>query len=199
MEKIRTHMAATPEGQPVSTRSLLAYGSRAAVDQALSRLVKQEYLIRPVRGVYVRPERSVYVGVVPPDPMEVARVLAEPYGGMVQVQGAEAALMMGFSTQVPMHHVFQTSGPSRKLRLGRLQVTLKHVAPGRLALAGRPAGVALTALCYLGPNAVTSRVLEKTRSRISKEEFEVLRNATQFMPEWLRRAFVTHREVHPHG
>lgn len=199
MEKIRQHMAETPEGQPVSTRSLLGYGSRAAVDQALSRLVKQEYLIRPVRGVYVRPERSEYVGVVPPHPMDVARVLAEPYGGVVQVQGAEAALMMGFSTQVPMHYVFQTSGPSRKLRLGRLQVTLKHAAHGKLVLAGRPAGIALTALHYLGRAAVTPAVLEKARSRISSEEFEALQNAIPLMPEWLSRAFVKYREAYPHG
>lgn len=189
MEKIRTHMAATPEGQPVSTRSLLAYGSRAAVDQALSRLVKQEYLIRPVRGVYVRPERSVYVGVVPPDPMEVARVLAEPYGGMVQVQGAEAALMMGFSTQVPMRPIYNVNGPSRAFYLGKLRVEMRHVNVRKMILAGRPAGVAYTALWYLGKTGVSPKRIKQTEETLSAVEFRALIDAVPQMPGWLQQAF----------
>lgn len=189
MEKIRQHMAATPEGQPVSTRALLAYGSRAAVDQALSRLVKQEYLIRPVRGVYVRPERSEYVGVVPPHPMDVARVLAEPYGGVVQVQGAEAALMMGFSTQVPMRPIYNVNGPSRVLYLGKLRVEMRHVNARKLILAGRPAGIAYTALWYLGKTGVSPKRIKQTEETLSAVEFRALIDAVPLMPGWLQQAF----------
>lgn len=189
MEQIRQHMAATPEGQPVSTRSLLAYGSRAAVDQALSRLVKQEYLIRPVRGVYVRPERSEYVGVVPPNPMDVARVLAEPYGGVVQVQGAEAALIMGFSTQVPMRPIYNVNGPSRTFYLGNLRVEMRHVSNRKLILAGRPAGIAYTALWYLGKTGVSPKRIKQTEETLTPVEFRALLDAVPQMPGWLQRAF----------
>ncbi|MBL7645569.1 MAG: hypothetical protein JNK74_05195 [Candidatus Hydrogenedentes bacterium] len=189
MEKIRQHMKALPEGQPVSTRSLLGYGSRAAVDQALSRLVKQEYLIRPVRGVYVRPEHSKYVGVVPPDPMEVARVLAEPYGGLVQVQGAEAARMMGFSTQMPMRPIYYVNGPSRTFYLGNLRVEMRHTNARKLILAGRPAGIAFTALWYLGKSGVSQIRLKQAENRLTANEFRALLEVVPQMPGWLQRHF----------
>ncbi len=189
MEKIRKHMAATPEGQPVSTRSLLAYGSRAAVDQALSRLVKQEYLIRPVRGVYVRPAHSKYAGVVPPSAINVARVLEEAHGGVVQMHGAEAARMMGFSTQVPMRPIYNVNGPSRAFYLGKLRVEMRHVNARKLILAGRPAGIAFTALWYLGKTGVSPKRIKQTEETLSAVEFRALIDAVPQMPGWLQQAF----------
>lgn len=194
IENIRNHMKSLPEGQPVSTRSLLGYGSRAAVDQALSRLVKQEFLIRPVRGVYVRPKRSKYVGAVPPNPMEVARVLAEPYGGAVQVHGAQAALMMGFSTQVPMRPIYCVSGPSRTFYMGKLRVDMRHVSPRKLILAGRPAGIAYTALNYLGENGISAKRIKETENMLEAAEFCALLDAVPVMPGWMQRAFRAYTE-----
>ncbi len=199
MEKIRQHMAATPEGQPVSTRSLLAYGSRAAVDQALSRLVKQEYLIRPVRGVYVRPKYNAYVGAVPPSPAVIAEMLAQESGSEIQVHGAEAARRFGFSTQVPMRPIYYTNGPSRKLHFGKLRVELMHVSPRKMILAGRPAGTALTALRYLGRTNLTSKAIAQVESQLSGEEFRELLRVVPLLPGWLREAFYTHTGSHTHG
>ncbi|WP_164834226.1 DUF6088 family protein, partial [Sinorhizobium meliloti] len=44
-----------PEGSPLSAKSLLHLGNRAAVDQALSRLTERGELIRAGRGIYMRP------------------------------------------------------------------------------------------------------------------------------------------------
>ncbi len=41
-----------PEGVPVLAKGLLHLGNRAAVDQALSRLVRRGALLRAGRGVY---------------------------------------------------------------------------------------------------------------------------------------------------
>lgn len=189
MKKIRQHMKALPEGQPVSTRSLLGYGSRAAVDQALSRLVKQEFLIRPVWGVYVRPKHSKYVGVVPPSAFDVARVLEEAHGGVIQVHGAQAARMMGFSTQVPMRPIYSVNGPSRTFYLGKLRVEMRHVHNRKLILAGRPAGIAYTALWYLGKAGVTPKRIKQTEETLTAAEFSALLAAVPQMPGWLQRAF----------
>lgn len=184
---VQTHIENLPRGEPFTTASLLVHGTRAAVDQALSRLARAGVIQRVARGVYVRPEVSRYVGTVPPEPLKIAQAVA--HGETVQVHGAEAARRLGLTTQVPTRPVFLTSGASRRFHLGELEVALQHVSPRKLALAGRPAGLALTALWYLGKEHVTTEVLRTVEERLPPEEFSALRAATYAMPAWMVDAF----------
>ncbi len=189
-ERIRQQAEQLQAGQPVTIQTFMMFGNRAAVDQSLGRLVKEGVLSRPARGVYVRPRKNPYVGEVPPEPLEVAEAIAKETGAVIQVQGAEAARRMGFSTQVPTHPIFHTSGPSRRLYLGQMEITLKHTSPRKLALTGRPAGIALTALWYLGKNSVTVETIERIHTQLASEEFEALRSAAPSMPAWMHDAFI---------
>src|ERR1700675_1490252 len=63
--RIIEHGNGLPEGTPVVAKELLHLGSRAAVDQALSRLVRRGTLMRAGRGIYVRPVESRF-GARPP-------------------------------------------------------------------------------------------------------------------------------------
>jgi hypothetical protein len=56
--RIMEHGNGLPEGTPVVAKEMLHLGSRAAVDQALSRLVRRGTLMRAGRGIYVRPVES---------------------------------------------------------------------------------------------------------------------------------------------
>ncbi len=198
-EMVREKAQQLPLGHPVSAKTFATYGSRAAVDQALSRLVKDGVLSRPTRGVYLRPRTSPHIGEVPAEPMKVAEAIAAEFGGVVQIHGAEAARRLGFSTQVPARPIFYTSGPNRRFYLGQMEVTLKHVSARKLALAGSMAGVALTALWYLGKDNVSPETIERVRARLAPEEFEALRTATQVMPGWMRDAFADHEGKVPHA
>jgi hypothetical protein len=106
---------------------------------------------------------------------------------------------MGLSTQVPSQPVFYTSGPSRRVQLGRMEVTLKHVSPRKLAMAERPAGIALTALWYLGKRLVTLETIERIRTRLPHEEFEALQSATRVMPGWMHDVFIQFEENQQHA
>ncbi|MFA6242718.1 MAG: DUF6088 family protein [Candidatus Hydrogenedentales bacterium] len=191
-ESIREKVLQYPLGHPIMLREFLAYGGRAAVDQALARLVRVGILTRPARGVYTRPKRNPYVGEVFPEPMKVAEAIARETGSAVQVHGAEAARRMGFTTQVPNRPIFYTSGPNRRFRLGEMEVVLKHVSPRKLALAGRPAGVALTALWYLGKDAVDAKTIEHVHAQLTPEEFTALMSVSFLMPGWMHDAFMRH-------
>jgi hypothetical protein len=82
--------------------------------------------------------------------------------------------------------IYYTSGPSRELRIGNLTVTLKHVSQRKLLLAGKRPGLALSALWYLGKEAVSAEVLEAIRKGLSAEEFETLKSTD--MPAWMSDA-----------
>ena len=57
-ESILRHAQSLPEGGVVSPKEFLHLASRAAVDQALSRLAKAGQLLRVGRGAYVAPVSS---------------------------------------------------------------------------------------------------------------------------------------------
>lgn len=196
---IRNHIAGMPPGEPFSSASLLVLGTRAAVDQALSRLVKSGELMRVARGVFARPKVNRFVGVVAPSPLSVAEAVAGATGAKIGLHGAEALRRLGLSTQVPSQAVFYTSGPSRRLLLGQMPVVLKHVAARKLALAGRPAGLALAALWYLGKRGVTPEVVARLAERIDPAEREVLCAAKSSMPAWMADAMHRYEQGAAHG
>ena len=149
-EQILSHATGLPEGAPVSAKSLLHLGNRAAVDQALSRLTERGQLIRAGRGVYLRPIASRF-GTRTPSVEQAVEALATQKGEIIVSNGAAAANALGLTTQVPVRSVYLTSGRSRKMRLGKQVVELRHAPRWQLALANRPAGEAVRALAWLGP------------------------------------------------
>lgn len=187
-ELIRQRIEEMPIGEPFTPTVLLEYGTRASVDQTLSRLVKAGTIERVTRGVFVRPEISRFVGKVMPDPLKVAETVAKTKGAIVQVHGAEAARRLELTTQVPTQSIFVTSGPSKRIRVGKMEIRLQHVCQRKLALAGRPAGLALSALWYLGKTEVTPALVEKIRRKLGASEFEILKSATSSMPAWMSDA-----------
>ena len=187
---IRQRAKRLKQGKPYTVQDFLAYGSRAAVDQALCRLVREGLLSRPVRGIYMRPKINPYTGEVPPNPMEIAQALAKESAAKVQVQAAEAARLLGLTTQVPVRTVFYTTGPNRSFRLGNMEIRLKKVSPRRLALPGKP-GLALNALWHLGKHGITPEAIGAVQSRLSEAEFQRLCAAD--MPGWLHDAFIVFR------
>src|SRR5262249_49531297 len=129
-------------------------GTRAAVDQALSRLQRAGRIRRLSRGIYEFPKIHPKIGLLSPSPEAVAKAVAERTGSRITVSGGKAANLLGLSKQVPMQTVFWTEGPSRTLRIGNQTVTLKHVAPSKMIGAGTEAGVVIQAVRSLGKKGV---------------------------------------------
>lgn len=184
---IRKLIEALPPGEVFAPARFLNLGSRAAIDQTLSRLARAGIITRIARGIYVRPRHSRIAGPVLPSPAEVARGYAALRGLTIQPHGAVAARRFGLTTQVPAHPTYYTSGPAATLRLNRLEVRLEHSRPTRLLLAGRLAGVALSALLYLGRREATPRVVRSVLGQLPPEERAVLVRATRSLPGWLAR------------
>ncbi len=67
------------EGAALGAKALLHLGSRAAVDQALSRLVRRGQLLRAGRGLYVLPVESRF-GVRAPSVEKVVKAVAAQRG-----------------------------------------------------------------------------------------------------------------------
>ena len=94
-----------------------------------------------------------------------------------------------FSTAKTEQSLFLTTGTTREIIIGNSKIRLQHVSERKLVLAGRPAGMALSALYYLGREEVTTAVIGKIRAKLDSNEFEELRKNTKSMPSWMSDVF----------
>ena len=185
-DQILEHAKRLPEGAPVAAKSLLHLGNRAAVDQALSRLAERGKLIRAGRGVYLLPVTSRF-GTRAPSVEQAVEAIAAQRGEVIVWSGAAAANSLGLTTQVPVRFVYLTSGRTRKMSLGKQIVELRHVPRWQLAMAHRPAGQAVRALAWLGPEKAES-ALQTLKRKLPPAAFSELVAAAPQLPTWLARS-----------
>lgn len=174
------------EGGVLSPKEFLHLGSRAAVDQAFSRLTKEGKLIRVARGTYVAPVSSRF-GSRAPAPEKVIRSLAKRSGEIVVRHGANSANALGLTQQMPIKEVYLTSGRTRKLKLGRGEVLVKHAPRWMLALGTRPAGEAVRALAWIG-SAHADVSLAALHRTLAPAEWKALTSARATLPSWMAQA-----------
>ena len=185
-ETILLHARSLPEGGVLSPKEFLHLGSRVAVDQAFSRLSKAGKLMRVARGTYVAPVSSRF-GSRAPAPGKVVKAMAEQSGETIAPHGASAANALGLTQQVPTREVYVTSGRTRKLKLGRSELLVKHAPRWMLALGNRPAGAAVRALSWIGPAHAGSSLVELHRT-LPATEWQTLTAARAILPSWMAQA-----------
>ena len=171
-EQILVHTEGLPEGAPIAAKGLLHLGNRAAVDQALSRLATRGRLMRAGRGVYLRLVSSRF-GVRAPSVEKAVEALALQRGEVIVSNGVRS--------------VYLTSGRSRTMNLGQQVVELRHAPRWQLALADRPAGQAVRALAWLGPEKAEA-ALKTLKRKLPSSTFGELVAAAPQLPSWLARS-----------
>ncbi len=180
-EVIIEYLSSLPAGSVVAPKLFLHLGSRAAVDQALSRLVKCEKLIRVARGLYTAPVHGRF-GTRAPAAVKVVESYAQLSGETIKPHGASAANHLGLTQQVPVREVYLTSGRTRTLTLGRSEILLKH-APSWLLSAGEAA----RALQWVGEEHASSAV-KKARRVIPSDQWLQLVSSRACLPSWMAKA-----------
>jgi len=186
-ERIIQEAAGQPEGHVICAKALLHLGSRAAVDQALSRLARRGKLMRAGRGFYVLPIESRF-GTRAPTPEKLVASLASARGETIVEHGAQAANQLGLSTQVPIRSIFVTSGPSRAIQVGNRHIELQH-AP-RWQLACGLAGSIIRALAWMGPEH-SHEALCNLKGKLPATALEEVARHQGTLPNWLAQEVAT--------
>lgn len=182
-KRILEHATGLPEGAPLVAKELLHLGNRAAVDQALSRLVQRGRLLRASRGIYVLPIENRF-GNRAPSTAKMVENLAKQRGETIVPHGASSANALGLTTQVPMQAIYLTSGPSRRLKLGAQKVELRHAPGWQLIYPGRAAGDVVRALAWLGPEKA-SKAIRSLRAKLPPAEISEVTSARARLPTWM--------------
>jgi hypothetical protein len=159
-------------------------GTRAAVDQALSRLQRSGQIRRLTRGVYEFPKVHPKIGLLSPSPEAVAKAIAKRSSSRITVSPAKAANLLGLSTQVPMQNLFWTEGPSRTVRIGNQTVSLKHVAPSKMIGAGTQAGIVVQAVRSLGKEGIHEIPVRSLAKRLAPPVKRAVQRLLPAAPAW---------------
>lgn len=188
-KRIMRRVAAHGRDRWVCTpKDFLDFGSRTAVDTALSRLVQAGKLRRVGRGLYDRPVYSRLLKKTAPVNMYSAvDAVVRRDGLRILPSGIEAANGLGLTPAVPAKAEYVTNGPSRVIKAGGFRIRFLHAGPRRMRWAGTTVGVVAQALRWLGPYAgADPQVAKNMELRLpAAAKRDLLRNI-QALPVWSR-------------
>lgn len=189
-DRVMKHARASGRGSVFTPSDFLNMAARAAVDQALSRLVKAGHLRRLARGLYDFPKIHPKLGPLSPAPDDVAHALARETRSHVQITGARAANALGLSTQLAAKSTYLTDGPSRRVVLGKRVVDLRHASPKHLIAPGSSAGTVVQALRHVGPLRAADILRVAARQLSASDKKTLASNAVQ-APAWMRSTLLS--------
>lgn len=166
-EKIRQAIADKPLGAVFSSADFLSVGTRAAVDQALIRMMKAGTIERVARGLYVTAGQRV-------DAQSIAHAMAQKTGekvGLAPAGGAEDLL------------VVPTSGLSRTVQAAGHTVQFRRMSQRKIQLAASPIGRILLELWTRGMQNLTTLDIQRATGDWAEGEMD---NYAALIPAWLR-------------
>ncbi len=192
--KIRSRMEKEAPFGVWTPTDFLDLGSRAAIDQALSRMSSAETVRRITRGLYDIPQLNTLTGKpTNPDPRRVIDALTRRDQARMLIDGMTAANDLGLTDAVPARIVIHTDARLKPIKLGAQTILFKVTAPSRLHWAGRPGMRIVQALHWLRSTLGVDR--ERIAGRLKailadkkygKEISADLREGLTTLPEWMQ-------------
>ena len=180
-------VSAHARGRWVCTpKDFLDLGSRAAVDQALSRLVKAGRLRRVGHGLYDMPRISKVPNRPAPVDLDAAiEALARRDSLRYMPDGLVTANQLGLTNAVPARISYVTDGYSRTLQIDGRTVRFRHASPSVMRWMGRPSAPVVQALQWLGPRAASDdHIISTLRRQLPDTVKRDLLHHSRDLPGW---------------
>jgi hypothetical protein len=167
----------------------LDLGSRAAVDQALSRNCKSGVLRRAGRGLYHVPRHDPLLGDLGPDTGPFHDAITRRDNSRIFSTGAHAANALGLTDQVPMRPMLLTTGHSRSVSCGKGHLLLRHVSPRFVSTRNPTSALVILALRWIGKRFVDEDIIARLRRNLSPADIAALPADAACAPAWIANIF----------
>ena len=185
---LRRFVYSLNRGQMFTTKDVLRFGTRKAVDCALKRLVEKGEIVRLASGVFMRGDESTPL----PTPLEVARIKAKAYGKKIATHGDEVAQQLKLIETAGNTETLALwiDGSSSSFKYGNIKIVFQSTSKRKIRLVkkGR-AGLSLVALWHIGKNKVTQKEISRCMPNKSIEK-EQLKDALKNVPQWLSEFYL---------
>jgi predicted transcriptional regulator of viral defense system len=159
----------------------------ALATRVLSRLEKEQLLIRISQGIYLYPSKNRY-GVHKPSIDTIAKAIAEKDKARIIPSGLTALNILGLSTQVPMNAVYLTNATPRTITVGNRKIVFKKSVPRNFAYQSDLFSLVVSAMRETGEDNMDDETIAKIKDILSKEpNQDVIRKDYLIAPQWVRR------------
>ena len=174
------------KGNLFFTNDFKSFGNGDAIRQTLSRLCREEFIIRLSNGIYLYPKTSKLIGIVYPSVEDIAKAIAKKEKARLIPTGLYALNRLGLSTQVPMRVVFLTDGAPRVIKVGKkATIRFKKTVAKHLAFKGDITTLIIFALKEIGKGKVTDLELQIIKETLAIEENDNIIHDANLAPEWI--------------
>lgn len=179
--KILRHIDNLRRDEVFTTRDMLSYGRRGAVDQTLYRLVKGGFIIRLARGVFIKNvEHQRDVGVT-----ELARIKANAFGKQVMTHAHDCAIKMGLIQKPNEETMFNVTGHTSSFLTRKGRIYLQGVANRRFVLNDRPHGMLMRAFWYMEFAGHPVNYGTAILRNLNRNERLEMKKKARWIPSWL--------------
>lgn len=197
-DRIMKRVRAKGRGWVFTPKHFIDFGTRAAVDMALSRLTHAGKVRRIGRGLYDYPRLHGRLGALSPDADSIAAALSMQSGDKLAPSPAAVANKLGLSTQVPAKTSYATSGRTRVRMAAGRSVALKHSRAPVLDHASDVVNGAVQLLAQLGRDNVDDDAIAQLAARLDERDVQALIRGRPSMPGWMGDIVLKIRTAH-HG
>ncbi len=197
--KIRRHISGLKQDEPFTTRELITYGSRRAIDNCIFRLVEGGEIHRLARGVFVKIRANGSHKKFTIE--EIAHIKANSFGRKLHThpfkKAKELAVIMGLirphekwkgETQ-EIETTFEISGPSSSFIYEGKRIYFKRTTRRKIQLEDSKAGLLARALWYNGIRASemlrTENAQRLVMAGLNYKDREELLQSAALIPAWL--------------
>ncbi len=186
-KEIRTRIIQKGEGQLFVVSDFADLNNDSLVTRVLSRLEKENFLVRLSQGLYLYPSRNRY-GIHKPTIDLIAQAIAEKDKARIIPSGLTALNLLGLSTQVPMNAVFLTNGTPRTISVGNRKIIFKKSVPKNFAYKSDLFSQVVFAMKEIGEDKLDADIISKIKLIIAKEKNqEVIKQDFLIAPLWIRK------------
>lgn len=175
-----------PIGSLLMPKEFTKLASRAAVDQAFYRLVKEGRLLRIARGMYIAPIAGQTATRIPPL-SDVLASMGRQRGEAIVSHCSRAAFDLRLTPSTPSENIYLTSGRSRMLTLGASEIRLEHAPAWMFPGDDDRVGPAVRAMSWIG-SATALESAMKLRNILSPIEWSDLLSIKASLPRWMATA-----------
>ncbi|OGH57897.1 MAG: hypothetical protein A3G34_10960 [Candidatus Lindowbacteria bacterium RIFCSPLOWO2_12_FULL_62_27] len=183
--KMTGRICENDRGWCFTPKSFFGLGSSQAIRITLHRLEKRGTIRRLAHGLYDYPKKHPSIGILSPDPNEIARALSVRDSTRIQPSGAYAANLLGLTEQVPAKIIFLTDGPERRVRIRSQEIILKRTTPRYMATAGKISGTVIQALRHIGEANIAQSGIKRLRKMLKDKDRVQLKRDKRHAPAWM--------------
>lgn len=167
---IRRVVNRMPEGTIFTTRDMLVFGMRTAVDQALCWLVRKEKIRRLARGVFAKCDDAETTFTE----LQIVKAKAHAFGRRIIEKPLSSEAI-----------TYCVEGHSSKFCIGKTTIHFKKVGQRKIELSKSKAGAAAHSVWQLGAKDNDGVALMNAMQYFDRNDYAELRRNIRWMPAWL--------------